>query len=220
MAVTLLTEANFQTFVLSSELPVLIDLYADWCGPCKVIAPILEQLSVTYGDRMKFGKVDVEKSPEIAQMFQVQSIPTLAIVQAGRVVDMMVGAQDRATLEQRIQRIIGGAPTPAAAKGPEPWDAKRLKLGLDAGMVIPVDVRAAVDYNRVRIPTAVHAPADTIADEVEALRAHGKRLVFYARTTDAGRDAAQAMAKAGLSTAWLEGGLLAWEGELLPVEKP
>ena len=94
---------NFETEVLQSHLPVLVDFWATWCGPCLRIAPEVEAVAQQVGDRAKVYKLDVDESPQIAQQYGIQSIPTLLIFKGGRPVDQIVGAVPRTTIAQRLE---------------------------------------------------------------------------------------------------------------------
>ena len=85
------TTANFEEEVLKSEIPVLVDFYADWCGPCQMLAPVLEEVAREL-PQVQFCKVDVDESPELAQKFGVMSIPTLVVLKQGKVITQNVGA--------------------------------------------------------------------------------------------------------------------------------
>jgi thioredoxin 1 len=97
-----LTDAIFENEVLKSDVPVLVDFYADWCGPCKMIAPSVEQMSTEFEGKAKIGKLDVDANGETAQKYRVMSIPTLLIFKNGEVVDTIVGAVPKATLEAKL----------------------------------------------------------------------------------------------------------------------
>lgn len=94
-----ITTENFDTEVKQSEVPVLIDFWADWCMPCKMIAPVLEELSDTYAGKLKIGKLDVDAEPDVAANFNVVSIPTLLLFKDGQVVNQHVGAGPKPVLE-------------------------------------------------------------------------------------------------------------------------
>ena len=98
-----LKQDNWQAEVLEHKAtPVLVDFWAEWCGPCKAIAPVLEELSSEYGSQLKITKVNVDESPELAQQFQVRSIPTLLIFKEGEVAEQLVGAMSKAALKQKL----------------------------------------------------------------------------------------------------------------------
>jgi len=84
-------QADFSTSVLGSSKPVLVDFYADWCGPCKMMAPVIEQIAGEYGDRVEVGKLNTDENPDIAMRYQVMGIPTLGLFQGGQMVDRLVG---------------------------------------------------------------------------------------------------------------------------------
>jgi thioredoxin 1 len=98
-----LNEKNFEQEVLKSSLPVLVDFWAEWCGPCRAIAPIIEELSTELSGKMKVAKVDVDQAQDLAAQFEVSSIPTLLIFKNGKVVEEMLGAMPKPQLLAKIQ---------------------------------------------------------------------------------------------------------------------
>ena len=88
---------NFQNEVLNSEKPVLLDFWASWCGPCRMVSPIVDEIAAERGD-IKVGKVNVDEQPELAAQFGVMSIPTLVVIKGGRVVNQMVGARPKSQI--------------------------------------------------------------------------------------------------------------------------
>lgn len=101
------SDVDFEQEVLKSELPVLVDFYAEWCGPCKIAAPIIDELAVTYEGKMKIGKVDVDTNNEVAGKFGVMSIPTIIVFKNGKEVDRTVGFGGREAIEQMVKKQIG-----------------------------------------------------------------------------------------------------------------
>ena len=106
--VTELSDTNFEQEVTRSQTPVLVDLWAAWCGPCRLIAPVVEELSGTYRGKMKMGKVNVDDYPQLAAQFRVMNIPTLLLFKGGQEVDRIVGVVPKEELTRRIERAIGG----------------------------------------------------------------------------------------------------------------
>lgn len=97
MAVLHVTQENFETEVMNSDKPVFIDFWASWCGPCQMVAPVVEELADEITD-VKIAKVNVDEQPELAQKFQIMSIPTMVLLKNGKVVDTTVGAQPKEDL--------------------------------------------------------------------------------------------------------------------------
>lgn len=103
MAVITITQNNFEQEILHSGKPTLVDFWAPWCGPCRMLSPIVDRLADKLGDRAKVGKVNVDEQPELAQQFQVMSIPTLLIFQNGKLIQSSVGVKN----EQQILEMLG-----------------------------------------------------------------------------------------------------------------
>jgi thioredoxin 1 len=100
------TDANFKQEVIGSTVPVLLDFWAEWCGPCKMIAPVVEQLATEYQGKLKVGKVDVDSNQQTAMQFGIRSIPTLLIFKNGKVVDQIVGAVPKAALAEKVSKHL------------------------------------------------------------------------------------------------------------------
>ncbi|MGB1376150.1 MAG: thioredoxin, partial [Rhodothermales bacterium] len=96
-----LTDANFQAEVLDSDKPVLVDFWATWCGPCRIIAPVIEELAADFEGKAIIGKVDVDHNPQVAMNFGIRSIPTLLFFKNGQVVDQLVGTAPKRVLAER-----------------------------------------------------------------------------------------------------------------------
>jgi thioredoxin 1 len=103
MKVVTLTDYNFENEVDASEKPVLVDYWATWCGPCKMVGPIVEEIAIEYSDRLKVGKLDVDSNQSSAAKQNVMSIPTLAIFKGGELVAQQVGALSKTQLTQFIE---------------------------------------------------------------------------------------------------------------------
>ena len=97
-------DGDFKAQVLESESPVLVDFYATWCGPCRMITPILDELSGTYDGQVKFVKVDIDQAPATAQEYAVVSVPTLVMFKGGQEADRKVGASPKPTLESWVKQ--------------------------------------------------------------------------------------------------------------------
>ena len=100
------TDDNFESDVLSSDIPVVIDLWAPWCGPCLKLTPIIEELAVEYGDKVKFGKLNIDDNPQTASKYGVMSIPTVFFVKNGEIADTQVGLVPKEPLKTKIDALI------------------------------------------------------------------------------------------------------------------
>jgi len=106
MATVKIDKSNFQSDVIQSAEPVVVDFWAEWCGPCKMIAPALEEISTELGGKVKIAKVNIDENPEIAAQFGVRSIPTLMLFKGGQVADMKVGAAPKTALSSWINGAV------------------------------------------------------------------------------------------------------------------
>ena len=100
------TRENFDHEVMNSDMPVLVDFYADWCGPCKMMGPVVEKIAKEYSGRAKVGKVNVDEQQELARQFGIMSIPSFVFIKNGKKVDQAMGAMPPSALEARLARII------------------------------------------------------------------------------------------------------------------
>jgi thioredoxin 1 len=100
------TDATFKQEVLDSELPVLVDFWAPWCGPCRMVAPVVDEIAQQYEGQVKVVKVNTDENPSIASQYGIRSIPTLMIFKGGQRVDMVVGAVPKATLSNTLEKYL------------------------------------------------------------------------------------------------------------------
>ncbi|HOG20308.1 MAG TPA: thioredoxin [Salinivirgaceae bacterium] len=101
-----LTESNFENEVLKSDKPVLVDFWAEWCGPCRMISPIIEEMHTEFADKAVLGKVDVDAAPSIAVKYGIRNIPTILFFKNGEVVDKQVGAVSKAVLTEKLTSLL------------------------------------------------------------------------------------------------------------------
>ncbi len=100
------TDANFEEIVLKSDKPVLVDFWAEWCGPCRMVGPIVDQLADEYGDKVVVTKVDVDSSPGTSAKFGIRNIPTILFFKNGEVVDKQVGAVPKTALAKKLDALL------------------------------------------------------------------------------------------------------------------
>lgn len=100
------TTENFEAEVLQSELPVLVDFYADWCGPCKMMAPVVEKLAKEYEGRLKVGKLNIDENIQTAQQYRVSSIPTFMIFKEGKQQASYLGAMSASELKEKVEQVL------------------------------------------------------------------------------------------------------------------
>ena len=100
------TRDNFNAEVVNSEVPVLIDFYADWCGPCRMMGPVVEELAREYDGKVKVGKVNIDEQPELAEKYGVMSIPYFALIKNGSLVSDELGAVPKDRLARKLQEIV------------------------------------------------------------------------------------------------------------------
>jgi thioredoxin 1 len=101
-----ITDANFEELVLKSDKPVLVDFWAEWCGPCRMIGPIVEEMAGEYEGKSIIGKVNVDENPEISMKFGIRNIPTILFVKNGEIADKSVGAVPKGQLTSKLDALI------------------------------------------------------------------------------------------------------------------
>ncbi len=104
--IKVLTKSNFEQIVVNSDMPVLVDFWASWCGPCRAVAPVMEELSEEYGDKVVIGKVNVDEEGDLSAKFRIMSIPTIMLFKGGQVVDKVVGARSKNEFAQMLDKNV------------------------------------------------------------------------------------------------------------------
>ena len=102
------TDSNFKNEVLGSETPVLVDFWAEWCAPCRALAPVIEKVASANAGKLKVGKLNVDENPETAQQFGIQGIPTLLLFKEGKVAHQIVGFQSQGNIQRAIDEVLSG----------------------------------------------------------------------------------------------------------------
>jgi thioredoxin len=212
MPLTSVTEQNFEREVLMSELPVLLEFGAEWCGPCKVVAPELEALATELDGKAKIVSVDIDRSPLLARELGVQSVPTFVVFHQGRPVGGRVGALRRPQLREMLEPVL-----PRAAGALKPQEVFALA---NQGRVSLVDTREEPVFRRSRIRGAVNIPLSEIESRLAELHMLPSPPVLYCRAGDKTKDLAARLAEQGMPVAFLEGGVLGWEASGFDLDRP
>jgi thioredoxin len=212
MAVQSVTEQTFEREVLLSELPVLLEFGAEWCGPCKTVAPELEALSKELSGKAKIVSVDIDRSPVLAREMGIQSVPSFVVFHEGRPAGGRVGAMRKAELKAMLEPFL-----PRAAGALRPEEVAQL---LSQRRVSLVDTRDPPVYARAHLPGAVNMPLDQIESRLAELHMLPAAPVLYCRSGDKTREIAATLAAQGVPVNFLDGGVLGWEASGLPVERP
>src|SRR3954454_23879856 len=105
-ATVVVTDKSFADDVLTSDKPVLVDFWAEWCGPCKMVAPVLEEIATEHAEKITVAKLNIDENPAIARDYQIMSIPTMAVFQGGQIVKSIVGAKPKAALLKDLEAYL------------------------------------------------------------------------------------------------------------------
>jgi thioredoxin 1/putative thioredoxin len=206
-----ITEREFEREVLGSELPVLIEFTADWCAPCKQIAPDVDAFASEMRGKAKVVKIDIDRAPALARELRVQSVPTFMVFAQQRICDVAVGAIRKAKMLEMIDPFLPRAE--GAIKSVE------LAELMKDGVAVAVDTRDKGAFTRAHLPGAVHMPLDELEGRLAELHMLPARPVVYCRSGDKTKELADRLNQQGLPVAFLEGGILAWESDRLPIER-
>ncbi|MFT3769543.1 MAG: thioredoxin domain-containing protein [Minicystis sp.] len=212
MPVPTIAEQDFEREIIRSELPVLIDFTADWCAPCKTVAPEVEAVARELEGKVKVVKVDIDRCKRIATMLRIQAVPTFMVFHKGRPVAADQGVLRRNQLRELVEPFLPRAE--GAIRAVE------LAQAIRQGQAVAVDTRDAASFGRVRIPGASHMPLEEIEGRLAELHMLPGAPVLYCRSGDKSKEMADKLAEQGMPVGFLEGGLLAWEAEGLPIERP
>jgi thioredoxin 1/putative thioredoxin len=210
-AIPFITEREFEAEVLRPQLPVLLYFTADWCQPCRTIGPEVEVLAKELEGKVSVRKVDIDKAPIIARELRIQSVPTFIVFVKGRPVDAVVGAVGKKKLRELVEPFLPRAE--GALKAVEVAHAMR------EGAVVPVDTRDAAAFGRAHLPGAKHIPLEEVENRLAELAMLPAPPVLYCRSGDKTKELAAKLAEMEMPAAFLDGGLLAWEAEGLPIER-
>lgn len=212
MALQEVSERDFVNEVIKSKVPVLVEFGADWCGPCKVVAPELKALANELEGKAKVVSVDIDRSPVLARELGVQAVPTFVVFDKGRPVGAHSGAMKKTQLRELIEPFL---PRQAGALKPE-----EVAPLLMRHQVVLVDTREQNVFERVHLPQAIHMPITDIENRLAELHMLPAAPVLYCRSGEQTKDLASKLAAQGMPVSFLEGGVLAWEAAGLPVERP
>jgi len=212
MTLKVVSEADFEAEVLQCPEPVLIDFFADWCQPCKQVAPEVEALAIELEGKAKVVKVDIDKSPRLAAMLRIESVPTFVVFHQGRPVAAERGVVKRTRLRELLDPVL-----PRAQGAIKPRELAQV-LKESNGAVVAVDTRDAGSFGRAHIPGAANMPLEELSGRLAELHMLGTP-VLYCRTGVKTKEMSEKLATDGMNIPFLEGGFLGWEAESLAIER-
>lgn len=211
MAIQEVSEREFVNEVMRSKVPVLVEFGADWCGPCKVVAPELRSLANELDGKARVVTVDIDRSPMLARELGIQAVPTFVVFDKGRPVGAQSGALKKAQLFSMIEPFL---PRPAGS-----LKAEEIAPLLARRQVVLVDTREKPVYDRMHLPGAISIPIDQLETRLEELDRLQAAPVLYCRSGEQTKELAAKLASNGTPMSYLEGGVLSWEAAGLPVER-
>lgn len=211
MTIPVIDERDFEREVLRSELPVMVDFFATWCGPCKTMEPEVAAVARELEGKAKVVKVDIDRATTIARQLRIQSVPTTMVFFGGRIAAAETGMLRRTQLREMIEPFL-----PRAEGALRPVELAQL---VAQRQVIPVDTREPAAYARAHLPAAVNMPLETLSTRLAELHMLPGAPVLYCRAGDKTKEFADKLAQEGAPIAFLEGGMLGWEAEGLPIER-
>jgi thioredoxin len=212
MTVRTVNEQSFEREVMLSEVPVLVEFSAEWCAPCKLVAPELTELARELGDKAKIVTIDIDRSPNLARQLGVQSVPTFVVFHQGRPANGKVGALKRNQLREMLDPFL-----PRAEGALKPEEVFQL---FRAGKVSIVDTRDAASFGRAHIPGAKNIPAEEIEGRLAELFMLGSPPILYCRSGERTKELVAKLLEQGVEVGFLEGGVLGWEAAGLTMERP
>ena len=205
------SEQEFEAEVLRSELPVLVDFFGDWCAPCKQMEPEVAALEQDVQGKAKVVKVDIDQSPRLAQMLRIQSVPTFIVFAQGRPVAAERGVVPRARLKALLE--------PHFPRSEGAVKAQELAMLIQQQQAVAVDTRDAGSFGRAHIPNAVNMPLEEIETRLAELHMLPGTPVLYCRSGEKAKALSEKLAADQVGVPFLEGGFLAWEAEMFPIER-
>ncbi|MCB9588662.1 MAG: thioredoxin fold domain-containing protein [Polyangiaceae bacterium] len=212
MALAQISEQTFEQEVLHSELPVMVEFGAEWCGPCKTVAPELAALAQELEGKAKIVTVDIDKSPMLARALGIQSVPTFVVFHNGQPAGGKAGAMKRAELRKLIEPFL-----PRTAGALKPEEVAEL---LKRGQISLVDTREAPVFARAHLPGAANLPLEEIESRLAELHMLPAEPVLYCRSGDKTKELAEKLSEQGVPVNFLEGGVLNWEAAGFELERP
>ena len=205
------SERDFEQEVVHSEIPVLISLVSDRSGVCRQIAPEVDAFAREVKGKVKVIRVDIDRSPNIARELRIQQVPTFILFADKRLADAQAGPATKKSLLAMVEPFL-----PRAAGAMKTAELAQM---LSAGVFVPVDTREAAAFKRAHLLGAVNVPVEELETRLADLEALDGRPILYCRSGDKSKEAAAKLGELGFPVAYLEGGLLSWEADSLPIER-